>query len=197
MPTATQSTSTAELVRRLDDATRIRDDETIVQNVKRVLKGALSAGEIALGAEWLAPAQGTYARRLLHLDPQGRFSILVMVWDRGQGTMLHDHGGTWCVECVYRGTIEVTSYSICGGDPERGLVHFTPEQTVVAGVGEAGALIPPFEYHILKNAGAEPAVTLHVYGGELTSCHVYEPVEGGWRRRFKELAYTALPVSNP
>lgn len=94
MSTATRSTTTDDLLRRLDEATRIRDDETIVQDVKRVLKSALNAGEISLGAEWLVPAQGTYARRLLHRDPQGRFSVLVMVWDRGQGTMLHDHGGT-------------------------------------------------------------------------------------------------------
>jgi predicted metal-dependent enzyme (double-stranded beta helix superfamily) len=113
-----------------------------------------------------------------------------MVWDRGQGTALHDHGGTWCVECVYQGEIAVTSYSIRGGDAERGVVQFEPERTVVAGIGQAGALIPPFEYHILNNAGESPAVTLHVYGGELTSCHIYEPVEGGYRRRYRELAYT-------
>jgi len=60
-----------------------------------------------------------------------------------------------------------------------------------AGQGEAGALIPPFEHHILTNAGDTPAVTLHVYSHELTSCHVFEPVDGGWRRKYVELAYTA------
>jgi 3-mercaptopropionate dioxygenase len=180
-----------ELLRRLDDAVQVRDDEVRCQQVKRVLTDALSAGSIRLDQSLLQPHEGSYARRLLHRDPQGRYSVLVMVWDKGQGTSLHDHGGTWCVECVYQGQIEVTSYSIRGGDPDRGVVQFTPELTVTAGVGQGGALIPPFEYHILRNAGAQPAITLHVYGGELTSCHIYEPVEGGWRRRFKELAYTA------
>ena len=114
-----------------------------------------------------------------------------MVWNRGQGTPLHDHAGTWCVECVYRGRIRVTSYSVRGGDPERGVVRFEKETVVMAGVGEAGALIPPFEYHVLENADETPSVTLHVYGGEMTYCHIFEPAEGGYLRKYRELGYTA------
>jgi hypothetical protein len=44
---------------------------------------------------------------------------------------------------------------------------------------------------VLENADATPAVTLHVYGGEMTYCHVFEPVEGGFRRRFRELNYSS------
>jgi hypothetical protein len=114
-----------------------------------------------------------------------------MVWDRGQGTGLHDHAGIWCVECVYEGRIRVTSYSIRGGDPERDLVVFEQEAVATAGVGEAGALIPPFEYHRLINPDPAPAVTLHVYGGEMTHCHVYEPEpDGRYRRTWRELRYT-------
>jgi len=191
MPSTSVSHSVADLIRRLDEAVAVRDDEVRCRQVKQVLGDAVSSGEIDLDPALLRTAQGTYARRLLHRDPQERYSVLVMVWDAGQGTMLHDHGGTWCVECVYRGRIQVTSYSVRGGDPETGVVQFSPETEVTAGVGQAGALIPPFEYHILRNPASEPAVTLHVYGGELLACHVYEPVEGGWRRRYKELGYTA------
>jgi len=34
-------------------------------------------------------------------------------------------------------------------------------------------------------------MTIHVYGGEMTYCHVFEPVDGGFLRKYKELAYTA------
>jgi predicted metal-dependent enzyme (double-stranded beta helix superfamily) len=136
-------------------------------------------------------ATGQYARRLLHRDPAGRYTLLVMVWDHGQGTHLHDHAGMWCCECVYGGRIRVTSFSIVGGDPEHDLVEFRLESVIHAGVGEAGALIPPFEYHVLENAGDAPAVTLHVYGGEMTHCHVFEPGDDGrFYRRYKELTYT-------
>jgi predicted metal-dependent enzyme (double-stranded beta helix superfamily) len=190
METQSRCQTIAELLRQLDDAVLVHDDEARCQAVKRVLSDALSSGALTLEPRWLVPIEGGYARRLLHKDPDGRYSVLVMVWSRGQGTSLHDHAGTWCVECVYSGQIEVTSYSVSGGDAASGIVQFRKESTVTPGVGQAGALIPPFEYHIVRNAGEMPAVTLHVYGGELTYCHVYEPVEGGWRRRYKELAYT-------
>jgi hypothetical protein len=97
----------------------------------------------------------------------------------------------WCVECVYQGKIRVTSYSVHGGDPETGVVQFEKEKVVQAGPGEAGALIPPFEYHVLENAIDTPAVTIHVYGGEMTYCHTFTPVDGGWKRGYRELKYTA------
>ena len=180
-----------ELIRRLDEAVGAPDDAARCQNVKRVLVDVVASGEQFLDPPYLTPAPGKYARRLLHRDPEGRYSALVMVWDHGQGTPLHDHAGMWCVECVYRGKIRVTSYSVHGGDPETGVVQFEKEKVIHAGVGEAGALIPPFEYHVLENAADTPAVTIHVYGGDMTYCHIFEPVDGGWRRKFKELRYTS------
>lgn len=190
MTVTPQQSRVQDLIRRLDQAMAPADDAARCQAVKHVLCDVVASGEAFVDAPMLAPAPDRYARRLLHRDPAGRYTVLVMVWDRGQGTPLHDHAGMWCVECVYRGRIRVTSYSVRGGNPEQGIVQFQRENVVTAGVGEAGALIPPFEYHVLENAGAEPAVTLHVYGGEMTHCHVFEPVEGGWQRRYRELAYT-------
>lgn len=187
---ATLSPRVDELIRRLDAAVATEDDEVRCRGVKQVLTEIVHGGEEFLDPAYLKPAPDRYARRLLHRDPKGRYTVLVMVWDKGQGTALHDHGGMWCVECVYRGRIGVTSYSVRGGNPESGVVQFEREFEVFAGPGEAGALIPPFEYHVLTNVLDTPAVTIHVYGGELTSCHVFEPVEGGWRRRFKSLSYT-------
>lgn len=177
-----------ELIRRLDQAVVEHDDAIRCQNVKRVLMDLIGKDQI-LDASFLRPTSDSYARRLLHRDPAGRYTALVMVWDKGQGTPLHDHAGMWCVECVYQGRIKVTSYGVRGGDPETAVVQFTKEKEVFAGPGEAGALIPPFEYHVLENAADTPSVTLHVYGGEMTYCHVFEPVDGGYQRRYKELSY--------
>jgi len=182
-----------ELIRRLDEATSAKDDATRCRNVKKVLVDVVSSGGEFLDPPFLEPASDHYARRLIYRAPDGRFSVLAMVWGVGQGTPLHDHAGTWCVECVYRGKIRVTSFSVHGGDPERDIVRFEKESVVMAGVGEAGALIPPFEYHMIENPAPTAAVTIHVYGGEMTFCHVFEPVpEGGYRRRYKELKYTTV-----
>lgn len=180
-----------ELVRRLDEAMVAPDDEGRCRNVKKVLTDMLGSGTPFLDPRYLQPTPNVYARRLLHRDPQGRYTAVVMVWDQGQGTPLHDHAGMWCVECVYTGKIRVTSYSVHGGNPETGIVQFQKETVIHAGPGEAGALIPPFEYHVLENAIDTPAITLHVYGGEMTYCHTFTPVDGGWKRGYRELSYSA------
>ena len=192
MTVTSDSSKVNELIRRLDEAMAPADDAARCRNVKNVLIDVVGSGEQFVPPAFLVPAPERYARRLLHRDPEGRYTVLVLVWDRGQGTPLHDHAGTWCVECVYRGVIEVTSYSVRGGDPETDIVQFSEEKRVRAGVAEAGALIPPFEYHVIANSTEAPAVTLHVYGGEMTYCHVFEPVgDGGFRRRYRELSYTS------
>ena len=191
MTLAPHESKVDELIRRLDAAMTVADDAGRCRNVKQVLTDVVGSGAAFVPESFMKAATGQYARRLLHRDPAGRYTVLVMVWDQGQGTSLHDHAGTWCCECVYRGRIRVTSFSAMGGDPEKDLVEFRRETVVHAGVGEAGALIPPFEYHILENAGDSAAVTIHVYGGEMTYCHIFEPVDGGkYQRRFKELSYT-------
>ena len=179
-----------ELIRRLDQAVAAGDTDQLCRNVKTVLADVVASGGEFVDAAFLKPAADKYARRLMHRDPAGRYSVVVMVWGTDQGTPLHDHAGVWCVECVYRGRIRVTSFDL-ESDPAIEPLRFTPESVVFAGVGEAGHLIPPFEYHMIENADPTPSVTLHVYGGELTWCNAFHPLEGsGYRRERRELSYT-------
>lgn len=191
MATTARPGKVGELIRRLDQATATDDIPQLCRNVKGVLADVVSSGEQFVDETLLEPAPDRYARRLMHRDPNGRYSVVVMVWDRGQGTPLHDHAGVWCVECVYRGRIRVTSFDL-ENDADADVLRFTPESVVFAGVGEAGHLIPPFEYHMIENPDAAPAVTIHVYGGELTWCHAFHPLaSGGYRRERRTLSYTA------
>jgi predicted metal-dependent enzyme (double-stranded beta helix superfamily) len=173
----------------LDSAVNTEDDCKRCRNVKDVLHEVVLSQRDFISDPFLQPAKDRYARRLLHRDPQGKYTVLVMVWDKGQGTALHDHAGMWCVECVYRGRIRVVSYS-CKSETE-GVFDFQREKEVYAGIADAGALIPPFDYHTIENAEETPAVTIHVYGGEMTWCHAFEPVEGGYRMVQRPLSYTA------
>jgi predicted metal-dependent enzyme (double-stranded beta helix superfamily) len=180
----------ATLIERLDAAVADRNDEKCCRGVKDALVGLITSGGLTLEPRFLEPTPDRYARRLLHRDPAGRYTVIAMIWGTGQGTPLHDHAGIWCVECVYRGHLDVTSYSVRGGDPSSGIVQFEVETKITASPGEAGALIPPFEHHVLTNADPTPSVTIHVYGGEMTHCHVFVPVDGGYKREFRELSYT-------
>jgi len=156
--------------------------------VKAVLIDSMHSGALQVPAALKTPRADTYARRLFHRDPSGLYTMVVMTWGPGQKTALHDHAGIWCVECVVDGNMEVAQYDLVSEDA--GAFRFEQRNRVVAGRGTAGCLIPPFEYHTLGNASPTPSVTLHVYGGEMDHCHVFEPsTDGSYRRIRKELGY--------
>jgi len=173
---------------RLDAVILGAGSNSVPELVKAVLIDSLQNGALDLPAAMKAPTPDSYARRLFHRDPSGQYTMVVMTWGPGQKTALHDHAGIWCVECVVDGNMEVAQYDLVS--ETGGAFRFEERNRVVAGRGSAGCLIPPFEYHTLGNAAPTPSVTLHVYGGDMDHCHVFEPsADGLYRRIRKELHY--------
>lgn len=182
---------TQALIERLDAATKEGCFETITTCVKDALIETVKGGQLVLSEEMTATSSTGYGRRLLHLDPDNRYSVVAMIWDKGQGTPIHDHDSMWCVECVYQGEILVTSYEMCPESTEE-RVQFDFCGSTNATLGEAGALIPPHDYHVIENQKEEKAVTIHVYGGEMNGCNVFQPAEDGqgYVRIHKSLCYS-------
>jgi len=178
------------LIERLDQAVGLNDVERITARIKHDLEELSRTSSISLPEEFCQPGPSCYARRLLHRDPELGYTVVVMSWGPGQQTPLHDHAGIWCVECVFRGQLEVIQYEL--QEQSEGRFRFDRKGTLRAGVGEAGRLIPPYEYHVLGNAMAdETTVTVHVYGGEMDHCHSYAPGAGGWwDRHYRPLEYS-------
>jgi hypothetical protein len=79
-----------EMVRQLDEAMTPRDDAGRCRAVKHVLEETFAAGTEFLDARFLVPNTERYARRLVHRDPDNRYTVIAMVWNVGQGTPLHD-----------------------------------------------------------------------------------------------------------
>ena len=179
------------LVAGLDAAVSGGDPEGITAQVKALLERLLGQGAVSLPARFFAVREDGYARRLLHRDPGGRYTAVVMTWAPGQHTAVHDHGGLWCVEGVVDGEMEVTSYALAP-HPD-GSVTATPTTRLRAGIGDAGRLIPPTDHHVLGNALADrPSVTLHIYGGDLDRCQVFLPRgDGRLEPAMRALAYHA------
>lgn len=177
------------LIDRLDEATAEREPERVVTRVKKVLEDAAPSAGQALPDEFLRAGEDRYARRLLHRCDEHGYSVVVMAWGPGQGTRLHDHAGLWCVECVVEGELEVTQYDVIERHGDR--YRFARQSAVRATVGDAGCLIPPYEYHVLTNARPDrTSVTIHVYGGEMDHCNLYEPgADGWWTRTPRTLGY--------
>jgi predicted metal-dependent enzyme (double-stranded beta helix superfamily) len=178
-----------ELIARLDAAVEGSDPDGIVHRVKDALESAMREGAFDLPPRFRRVRPDKYARRLPHRDDRDRYTAVVMTWGPGQQTSLHDHSGLWCVDCVVDGEIAVTQYDLVSDEGEK--YAFAPQSFVKAARGAAGCLIPPFEYHTLANARPDDAsMTLHVYGGEMSQCHVFEPAgDGTYRRVTRQLSY--------
>ena len=180
--------SLSNLVARLDAAVRLGNPEDITQRVKQDLEAAINNGQVVLPERFHRIRPEGYARRLLYRSEELGYTAVVMTWAAGQRTPLHDHAGIWCVEGVVEGRMDVTQYDLV--EEHNGGYRFEAKGCVHAAVGSAGCLIPPFEYHILANALDRPSITLHVYGGEMTMCHVFEPLaDGRYVRKQRALKY--------
>jgi 3-mercaptopropionate dioxygenase len=178
----------AALIARIDDAVQLRDPDAITHRVKQELQDAIRARSVTLPERFHHVRPDGYARRLLHRNDDLGYTAVVMTWGPGQQTPLHDHAGIWCVEGVVEGRMNVTQFDLV--EESAGACRFEARGCVHAAVGSAGCLIPPFDYHVLANALEEPSITLHVYGGEMTTCHVFEPVaDGRYVRTERALGY--------
>lgn len=179
-----------QLIARLREAVRLGEVKAVTRAVQTGLTEVFGGPGLDLDRHFFDPLPDTYARRLLHRDDELGFTAVVMTWGPGQHTPVHDHAGIWCVEGVIEGMMEVTQLELVEEDGE-GRCRFVEQGHTVTGVGSSGALIPPFEYHSLGNAlDDRTSVTLHVYGGEMSGCSVFEPLDdGSFRRRRKSLSY--------
>ncbi|MGK7295593.1 MAG: hypothetical protein ACNS61_07200 [Candidatus Wenzhouxiangella sp. M2_3B_020] len=171
-----------ELVRRIDRVVDGDCAETITECVRNELCGLMDEHLLDLPDDVYDCPADHYGRRLIHKDPRRGYTIMAMTWGPEQGTPVHDHCGMWCVEAVWNGQIEVTQYELTATEGER--YRLEPRTTMRAGIGSAGSLIPPHEYHTIRNPSAsETAVTIHIYSGEMNRCSVFRPVGECWHIR--------------
>jgi 3-mercaptopropionate dioxygenase len=102
-----------------------------------------------------------YRQHLLHVAADGAFSLVALVWLPGQHTVIHDHV-SWCVVGIHQGSEYETRYRLTTDG------HLIQTGTATAVVGDVAGLLPPGDIHQVHNAGADTAISLHVYGADLT-----------------------------
>ena len=169
----------SHLIDTINAAVSLGDDTAVVQALRSDLCRMMRERSVELPACVLEPVQGHYARREIYISPQHGYGVIAMTWGPGQGTPIHDHDGLWCVEGVWHGQLEITQYDLSERTGDR--YRFTEVGSLIAGTGSAGSLIPPHEYHTIRNASdTDAAVSLHIYQRAMTCCGVFNDVGDGW-----------------
>ena len=111
-----------------------------------------------LTAEQRLGSPEDYVADNLYVEPDGSFSIVALVWRPGQITRIHDHV-TWCVFGVIQGVEHEDLF-----DAELNLVGRSDNH-----VGDVSGFAPPGDIHRVHNTADTTAISIHVYGTDVTS----------------------------
>jgi 3-mercaptopropionate dioxygenase len=104
----------------------------------------------------------TYKSEVIHSEPDGSFSIVALVWRPGQVTPIHDHV-TWCVFGVIQGTESEELFEL----DEEG-TSLVEAGHRVNRTGDVSGFAPPGDIHRVRNAGDGTAISLHIYGTDVS-----------------------------
>ncbi len=114
-------------------------------------------GPDVLTAEQRLGSPDDYRAHVLHAEPDGSFSIVALVWRPGQITRIHDHV-TWCVFGVIQGAEHEDLF-----DADLKLIGQSDIH-----VGEVSGFAPPGDIHRVRNTGETTAISIHIYGTDVT-----------------------------
>lgn len=146
-------------------------DQAAIDRVRAVVAEAIPRLQHTMLCEKAGTAALKPGRYLCYKDPDYDFVIMCLVWGVGDATPIHDHG-IWGVEAVLRSTLQVTTYSDCETDPR-------PLDSCVCAAGTIIHNMPgDRDVHKVAHHSGDYAVSLHIYGREMTGNRMFIPGEG-------------------
>jgi predicted metal-dependent enzyme (double-stranded beta helix superfamily) len=132
------------------------DPSGTAERVAERLRAHLPGPDVLTAEQRLGSPDG-YRSHTLHVEPDGAFSIIGLVWRPGQVTRIHDHT-TWCVFGVIQGVEHEDLF-----DAELNRIGHGDNH-----VGDVSGFAPPGDIHRVHNTGEETAISIHVYGTDVT-----------------------------
>jgi predicted metal-dependent enzyme (double-stranded beta helix superfamily) len=158
--TTTLTRPVSELTELLDGvraavAVRASWSET-AQLVAEQLRRHLPSLDVLTAEQRLGSPDG-YRSHTLHVEPDGSFSIVALVWRPGQLTRIHDHM-TWCAFGVIQGVEHEDLF-----DADLNVIGRSDNHA-----GDVSGFAPPGDIHRILNNTTETAISLHIYGTDVT-----------------------------
>src|SRR3954471_17101982 len=120
------------------------------QLVAEQLRLHLPTPDVLTAEQRLGSADG-YRGHTLHVEPDGSFSIVALVWRPGQLTRIHDHV-TWCAFGVIQGVEHEELF-----DADLNVVGRSDND-----VGDVSGFAPPGDIHRVHTPGEQPAISIPV-----------------------------------
>jgi predicted metal-dependent enzyme (double-stranded beta helix superfamily) len=130
--------------------------------VVRALRAHLPDPAHLLSADLRRGDPAGYQSHLLYVEPCGSFSVSAMVWLPGQQTPIHDHVA-WCVTAVLQGREYEEIFGLADGGRTLQAAKRNVNQT-----GTVSGFAPPGDIHRVANNGGDVAISMHVYGADIS-----------------------------
>jgi predicted metal-dependent enzyme (double-stranded beta helix superfamily) len=147
-----------------------------VEEIAPVMHAFMREAERFLKPEHFRADPDHYARNAVYISPQQDLSLFALVWSPGQWTPIHDHG-SWGVVGVLRGTLHERSYVRIGADHATDAdIDLRPGGVFLLDPGTITSFVPNPD-HIHRTGvpeNAPPVVSLHLYGRNMDSFHIYD-----------------------
>lgn len=151
------ATDLAELIAGTRTAVAAQADwQATAELVAEQLRRHLPTPDVLTASQRLGSAEG-YRSHTLHVEPDGSFSIIALVWRPGQATRIHDHV-TWCVFGVIQGVEHEDLFD----------ADLTPLGQSDNHVGDVSGFAPPGDIHRVHNTSDTTAISIHIYGTDVT-----------------------------
>jgi predicted metal-dependent enzyme (double-stranded beta helix superfamily) len=165
-------------------ATQLADPADCVAALAPVMHTLLAQADSFLEPQHLQPDPQHYARHAIYVAPDQSLSLYAIVWTPGQWTPVHDHG-SWGVVGVLRGMLEERSYIRMSADPAADTgIALARGGVILLAPGTVTSFVPnPDHIHVTGVAADRaPVVSLHLYGRNMDSFHVYDLAAGSRKR---------------
>ena len=126
--------------------------------------------------DWALWSDECYTRNLVARGDS--FELLLLCWNPGQESPIHDHAGQNCWMAVLEGQLEEIHY----GEPENGaskrLVPLEKGRAKSFAEGGVAFIEDSIAYHLIQPAGGVRAVSLHLYAKPIDTCKIFCPDTG-------------------
>jgi len=181
--TVTAPADLQELIHQLHSV--FAHDDISIEYVQRLMTSYISnRNDWKRFAKW---DPHRYTRNLVD-EGNGKFNLMILCWNEGQGSSIHSHADSHCFLKMLEGSVREEMFEWPEDMKERGDVEVTPAQeramkpsyaTHIIEHNQCGYINDSIGLHrVENNSHSNKAVTLHLYSPPFEECSVFDQRTG-------------------
>jgi len=113
-----------------------------------------------------------------------KFELILLCWEKGQQTPIHNHGGEECWVKVIKGNFKETIFNLNEAGELKSI------KSTMSKTGDVSYMIDFMGFHRLENCSENRGVSLHLYAKPIRTCEIFDENSGEFVH--KDLTYCTM-----